>query len=194
MSRLSSQQQGVIGQYEFAKLVILGSHGQVEVDEPTSDDERRDAEVHRKRRFRQSLAFQVKTTTVLGRQGRTMVVRFNVARSNVFTDPGYWYFFAHLDLKTMAFSDPVFMVPSREVHEHARFGKAGTTLHFYFQTSLAERCRDRWVPYRVLQKEAGTRVLEILGDLKAERGRLRAPRELQTLPDLLWVGIKRSQR
>ena len=190
MSPLSDVQQGIIGQYEFAKLLILGSQGQVEVDEPTSDDERRDAEVHRKHRFRRSLAFQIKTTRVLSRGN--LVIRFDVAQANVFTDPGFWYFFAHLDLKAMAFTDPIFIVPSREVHEHARFGKAGHKLHFYFQSSLAERSRDRWVPYRVMQKDAGTRVLEILGQLRAEPGLVRAPRELAVLPDLLWVGTKRS--
>jgi hypothetical protein len=190
MSLISDVQQGVIGQWEFVKLLILGSLGQIEVDEPTSDDERRDAEVHRKHRFRRSLAFQIKTARVL-RRGN-LVIRFNVAKANLFTDPGFWYFFAHLDLKAMAFTDPVFIVPSREVHKHARFGETETLLRFTFQASLAERSRDRWVPYRVLQKDAGTRVLEILTQLKAERGLLRAPKELETPPGVLWVGIKRS--
>jgi hypothetical protein len=195
MSPLSSQQQGVIGQYEFAKLVVLGGKGQLEVDEPISDDERRDEEIHRKHRFRPSLAIQVKTSTVLGPSPRRLLdVRFNVPATHVFTDPAYWYFFAHLDLKTMAFSDPVFIVPSREVHEHARFGKAGAMLHFSFRASLAERSRDKWAPYRVAQREVGARVLEILAQLKAEQGLLRAPKQLEALPDVVWVGTKGSRR
>jgi hypothetical protein len=192
MSGLSAQQQGVIGQYEFAKLLILGSGGQLEVDEPISDDERRDIETHRKRRFRSSLAFQVKTSRVLSRTARRLVdVRFNVPRSRVFSDPGYWYFFAHLDLERMGFSDPVFLVPSRQVHEHARFGKPAAMLHFSFSASLAAHARDKWVPYRVTRREVGKRVLEILVNLKADGRLLRAPRELKTLPDLLWVKTRR---
>lgn len=192
MSPLSTQQQGVIGQYECAKLVVLGTWGQVEVDEPMSDDERRDEEIHRKHQFRPSLAFQVKTSKVLGPSPRRLLdIRFNVPATHLFTDPAYFYFFAHLDLKTMAFSDPVFIVPSREVHEHARFGKPGAMLHFSFSASLAERSRDKWATYRVSRWDVGARVLEILAQLKAERGSLRARKELTALPDLLWVGIKR---
>jgi hypothetical protein len=191
MSALSAQQQGVIGQYEFAKLLVLGSRGQLEVDEPISDDERRDVEIHRKYRFRRSLAFQVKTSRVLNRTARRLLdVRFNVPRSRVFDDPGFWYFFAHLDLKRMTFSDPVFMVPSRQVHEHARFGKPASMLHFSFSASLAEHSRDKWAHYRVPRREVGKQVLEIIGDLKADRRRPQAPLELEALPDLLWVGIK----
>lgn len=192
MSPLSGQQQGVIGQYEFAKLVVLGSPGQLEVDEPMSDDERRDEEIHRKHRFRPSLAFQVKTSKVLGPSPRRLlVIRFNVPATHVVTDPAYWYLFAHLDLKAMAFSDPVFLVPSGEVHEHARFGKPGAMLHFSFAASLAGRSRDKWASYQVSQRDVGARVLEILARLEAEHRLLRAPRELQTLPGVVWVGARR---
>jgi len=193
MSPLSDQQQGLIGLYEFAKLVMLGSHGQAEVDDPTSDDERRDAEVHRKHHFRRSLAIQVKTTRIVGRHfSGELRIRFDVLKAQLFTDPGFWYFFAYLDLKTMAFADPVFIVPSREVHEHARFGKSGAMLHFNFRASLAGRSRDKWAPYRVSHREVGARVLEILAQLKAEQGLLRAPQQLQALPGVVWVATKRE--
>jgi len=187
MNRLSDIQQGVIGQYEFAKLMILGSNGQLEVDEPLSDDERRDVEIHRRSRFRPSLAFQVKTTRgfVVDQWARYLSVRFN-PRSRVVTDRAYWYFFAHLDLKAMTFSDPVFLVPSKEVHKHCCSGKP-EDLNCSFLANMEERARDRWVPYRVARKEVGNRVLDILGDLRAQR-RGPALAQLEGLADVVWVG------
>jgi hypothetical protein len=46
LSPISSTQQGIIAQQEFAKLVVLGSDGQLEVAWSLTDDERRDVEVH----------------------------------------------------------------------------------------------------------------------------------------------------
>src|SRR6266852_4398625 len=60
MSPISSVQQGVVAQYECAKLLILGTDGQVEPAVPVSDDDRRDFEVHVKGDFRANLALQVK--------------------------------------------------------------------------------------------------------------------------------------
>jgi len=102
MSPISDQQEGVIGQYEFTKLVVLGGGGQLEVDEPISDDERRDEEIHRKHRFRPSVAFQVKTSKRLGPPPRRLLdIRFNVPATQVVTDRAFWYFFAHLDLLSL---------------------------------------------------------------------------------------------
>ena len=43
---LSLVQQGLIVQQEFAKLLMLGSDGRIEVAAPLTDDERRDYVIH----------------------------------------------------------------------------------------------------------------------------------------------------
>jgi hypothetical protein len=43
---LSLVQQGLIAQQEFAKLLMMGSDGRIEVASPLTDDERRDFEIH----------------------------------------------------------------------------------------------------------------------------------------------------
>lgn len=120
---LNSVQIGVIAQMEFAKLLMMGSKGKLEVASPISDDERRDAEVHLHGAFGQGLAFQVKSSMQLYGRPRLVVrllyIHFSVARKRLHSDPRFWYFFAHLDPKTMAFQDPVFLVDSSTVHKHA---------------------------------------------------------------------------
>jgi hypothetical protein len=58
---LTKVQEGVVSQFEAAKLMMMGSGGKLEVAIPLSDDERRDLEVHAPRRFGEAMAFQVKT-------------------------------------------------------------------------------------------------------------------------------------
>ena len=48
---LSSIQQGLIAQYEYAKFLMLGSGGLLELAAPMTDDERRDYEIHRRGRY-----------------------------------------------------------------------------------------------------------------------------------------------
>lgn len=167
---LSNVQQGFIAQMEFAKLLMMGSDGKLEVASPMSDDERRDAEVHLHGEFGQGLAFQVKSSMQLHLRPHLVTellfVHFSVARKRVISDPRFWYFFAYLDRKTMAFRDPVFLVDSVTVHQHAIPRLRGDTWHFGFQASMGPRARDMWVPYRVPTDDVGRRVLEVMRDLK----------------------------
>src|SRR5437899_13046971 len=55
-------QQGLIVQQEFAKLVMMGSKGRIELAPPLTDDERRDWELHVRGQFGFGLAVQVKSS------------------------------------------------------------------------------------------------------------------------------------
>ena len=84
MSPISSVQQGVVAQYEFAKLLILTSDGQLEPAVPMTDDERRDFEVHVKGNFRANLAIQLKSAFFLRHQFQAYAlgVTFTVGKTD----------------------------------------------------------------------------------------------------------------
>ncbi len=192
MSPLTSVQEGVVGQFECVKLIVIGSDGRVEVSLPLSDDERRDMETHARGSFLPGLGLQVKTSRVLRPQGgQVLAVTFYIAADRIVNDPRFWYLFAHLDLKRMAFTDPLFLVPSAEVHAHAHFGESGGEQAFVFQASMKPNARDRWVPYRVSPTLLGKRVFELM---KALRGQLTVPLPASVLeiPGMLWVGEQRA--
>ena len=69
--RISDVQQGVVTQNEFAKLVMMGSGGRIELAAPLTDEERRDFEVHVHGRYGSALALQVKSAMELTRMSAT---------------------------------------------------------------------------------------------------------------------------
>ena len=170
MSGLSRQQIGKVGERLFYKLVILGSGGKVEAYIPVADEERRDFEVHIKGEYRPILAIQVKCASRLWLQKQNRLARltitFRILERNIRTDRLFWYFFAYLDVDGMGFRDPAFIVPSAEVHKHARIRRHpyGKQVDFNFVANMAPRSRDRWSPYRVPATDVGKRVLQILRD------------------------------
>jgi hypothetical protein len=111
---LTKVQEGVVGQLEAAKLMMMGSGGKLEVAAPYSDDDRRDQEIHARGQFGKALALQIKTTMRLIPDGATYRISFvsRVRRERIVSHPLFWYLFAYLDPKTMAFGDPIFLVPS----------------------------------------------------------------------------------
>jgi len=62
-------QQGVIAQNEFAKLVMIGSGGKIELAAPLTDEERRDFEIHIHGQYGSALAMQVKSALETGTLG-----------------------------------------------------------------------------------------------------------------------------
>ncbi len=187
---LSFVQQGIIAQWEFAKHLMMGSRGKIEVAAPLTDDERRDFEIHVRGLFGFGLAFQVKSSMVLAHVAKAyyLEVSFPVRVSRVVSNARFWYFFGYLDPKLMRFVDPVFVVPSAEVHAHAAPNRKGDYMHFNFFASMAPTTHDRWRPYRVEAVELGKHVLEIMNDLKkAPRLALPKKAELSSIPDALWV-------
>jgi hypothetical protein len=93
MSPISSVQQGVVGQYECAALLILGSDGRPESAVPVSDDDRRDFEVHVRGDFRANLALQVKSAIYLQHRFRfyNLALQFTVRKDRLVSDPLFWY-------------------------------------------------------------------------------------------------------
>src|SRR5438094_195552 len=61
MAGITTVQQGLLGENEFWKVVVVGTHGAVEPRRPLPDDERIDFLIHPRGSLEPILAFQVKT-------------------------------------------------------------------------------------------------------------------------------------
>lgn len=188
---ISLVQQGILAEYEFTKLAVMGSDGELEISRPATDDDRRDADVHRRGDFGLGLAYQIKSATgVLHPWAADLLhIRFTVLKDRLVTHPLFFYFFAFLDPAIMRFADPVFIVPSAAVHQHAIPHLHGDTWHFDFHASLGPNARDHWFPYRVGTLEVGQRILAIIRDLEKTLGTESAAAAVLTDPSLLWVGL-----
>ena len=164
MSPLSDVQFSRFTETEVAKLLSFGSRGLLEVMVPLTDDERRDIETHLKQHFRLSLAIQVKASYVLYRHGRIerLQKRFFVKRERLIEDPFFWYFFGFMDLDTMAFRAPVFLVPSHVVHHDTVHRVQGKIVTFNFVASMDPSSKDRWRPYACEPAEVAGRVMKFL--------------------------------
>lgn len=189
---ISLVQQGTATEFEFLKLVILGGGGELEATRPATDDDRRDADVHRRSDFSLDLGFQIKSARVVDHPWAAdrLHIRFTVLKNRLVTHPLFYYFFAFLDLRIMRFADPVFIVPSAEVHQHAIPHLHGNIWHFDFDASLGPKARDRWVPYRVDTLQVGKRILDIIHQLENSKSISTPPFAGIILPppsDLLWV-------
>lgn len=165
LTTISLVQQGIIAQNEFAKLLMMGSRGLIELAAPLTDEERRDFEIHIHGSYGSALAVQVKSVTRLVRLSknvRGLHCQFTVRAGHVVNDPSFWYFFACLDLETMRFVDPTFLVPSHIVHQQASPVKTGEFWEFTVQASMELGSTDRWVPYRVNTIDLGKKALAIM--------------------------------
>jgi hypothetical protein len=193
---LSEVQRGLIGQTEAAKILMLTTNGEIECDYPVSDDEHRDMETHRRRHFA-SVALQIKTTWRLWthRKSQVLQIPFTVRVGRLITDARFYYFFGFFDRKTMTFRDPIFLVPSSVVHQHAMPRIVRGRWHFTFQASLKPGARDRFSPYRVSMAAVGKELLAIIREFE-RRQRARSSRDdrLAGLSDVLWVQPKSRRR
>src|SRR5207249_8576641 len=104
---ITAVQQGILTELLFIILTVLGSDGALEVARQATDDDRRDADVHRRCDFILNLAFQIKSAIAAHRHGAAerIDIRFNVLRSRLLSHPNFYYFFAHLDTVTMRLGD-----------------------------------------------------------------------------------------
>jgi hypothetical protein len=186
---ISLVQQGLIAQNEFAKLVMMGSLGLIELAIPLTDEDRRDFEIHIHGLFGSALAVQVKSVLQLLGKGkaRYLQIRFDVRASRLVTDPLFYYFFAFLDPATMRFADPVFLIPSTVVHEGASPKKSGGFWHFTLQASMASNAHDRWQPYRVNTLELGQKLLDIMREQRKLRAASPAASRILEIPDIVWI-------
>src|SRR4029077_10289498 len=126
-------------QQEFAKLVMMGSKGRIELAPPLTDDEQRDWELHVRGQFGFGLAVQVKSTMHL-EGGGNVIPRlhtfFRVPIKHLVTSPLFYYFIAYLDPKLMHLADPAFLIPSTFFHKYAAPVRHGAYMQFSFAGSM----------------------------------------------------------
>jgi len=168
---ISLVQQGTLSEFLFIILTVLGSNGVLEASRPATDDDRRDADVHRRGDFWVNLGFQIKSALQAEHPWASdrLHIRFTVRKDRLITHPLFFYFFAFLDPRIMRFADPVFIVPSAEVHEHAIPHLHGDVWHFDFHASLGPNAHDRWSPNRVDTLGVGQRILAIIADFEKNK-------------------------
>ena len=174
MSGLSDVQFSRFAEMKAAKLLTFGRpRGVLEVMVPMTDDERRDLEAHIKEHFRLSAALQVKASYVLYRLGRAPRFQksFVVKPERLIEDLFFFYFFGYMDLETMAYRAPVFLLPSHIVHNEAVHQLRGGLIHFNFIASMDPSSRDRWRPYACDPSEVAGRMVRFL---RAQEHRNRA--------------------
>ncbi len=165
MSPLSDVQFSRFAETEVAKLLTFGKpRGMLEVMVPMTDDERRDLETHIKEHFGRNMTLQVKASYVLYQLGRAPRLQksFVVRPERLIEDALFWYFFGYMDLDTMAFRAPVFLVPSHVVHKEAVHELRGGLIHYNFEASMDPRSRDKWRPYASDPAEIAGRVVKVL--------------------------------
>ena len=188
--RISSVQQGLIAEYEFAKFLMVGSGGKIELAKPMSDDERRDYEIHIRGEYGMGFACQVKSAMSLHKMSknvRYIKIFFDVSVDRLVSSPFYWYFVAYLDPKSMGLADPTFLIPSEDFHRLAAPIQRGGMWRFSMAASMEAKSRDRWHRYRVGTLELGERVLEISRDLSKSHPGATLPTGLLAMPDVLLV-------
>jgi hypothetical protein len=192
---LTQTQQGIIGQTEAAKLIVMGSDGEVEVAWPWTDDDHRDIEAHIRRSFSATMPIQVKTAWRFWthRQSEVIQIPFSLPADRVLNDPSFWYIFAFMERAHMAFRDPLFLVPSTDVHERAQPRLTDGRWHFMFQASLKPGAGDRWSPYRVAAIDLGSRILAIMHNLEKRKRPALSSNRIWVPADSLWVGRARSR-
>ena len=190
---ITNVQQGLIAQNDYAKFLMIGSGGRIEIAAPLTDDERRDAEIHERGQYNYSIAGQFKSARHLqrtdGHGARYIGIRFPVRASRVVSHPRYWYFIGYLDLKLMGLADPVFVIPSTVFHKEAARARYGEFVYFAFWASMEAKSKDKWQPYRVETHQLGKRVLEIMEDLRKHERRGKGLQLLRppAASDLLWL-------
>jgi hypothetical protein len=193
VSPLSDVQFSRFTEMEAAKLLTFGRpRGVLEVMVPMTDDERRDLETHIKEHFRLSMAVQVKACHVLYRHGPTsrLQKRFFVKQERLIEDAFFWYFFGFMDLETMAFRAPVFLVPSHVVHQEAVHQVRGKIVDFNFVASMDPSSKDRWRPYACDPSEVASRIVKFLRAQERRRrvSMSRAAASIVAQPGTILVG------
>jgi hypothetical protein len=196
MSPLSDVQFSRFAETEVGKLLTFGRpRGLLEVMIPMSDDERRDLEAHIKEHFRLSLALQVKAVEELYPHGKgwRLQKRFSVKRERLIEDSFFWYFFGFMELETMAFHAPVFLVPSHVVHAEAEHQIRGNIVDFNFVASMNPSARDRFHHYACDPSELAGIVVKFLREQEARGRRVtlaRHPGSIIAEPGTIVVGRK----
>ena len=165
LSGLSVVQWSAVTQMELSQVLMVRSAGELEVVVPAIDDDGWDAKVHLRGEFGSELTIQAKCTGhLLVRESRApdLKIHFKLPRRRILNDRRFWFFIAHFDLERMLFSDPVFLVPSATLHEHARPREDGEKMNFSFVASMSPNSKDKWRPYQVPLAELADRFVHML--------------------------------
>src|SRR2546422_11032924 len=93
---ISLVQQGILTEFLFIILTVLGSDGLLEVARQATDDDRRDADVHRRGEFILNLGFQIKAAVAPRRRWAAdeLHISFTAFGSPLVTHPISLYFLA----------------------------------------------------------------------------------------------------
>lgn len=193
--RLSSVQQGLIVEREFAKFLMMGSDGRIELAAPVSDDERRDYEIHVRGQYGVGVACQVKSAATLhhmSKNVRHLNIFFDVRADRLVNSPFYWYFFAYLDLELMGLADPTFLVPSTDFHKLAAPILRDGVWRFSMAANMEPTSRDRWNRYRVRTLDLGRALLEINKDVQRSHAVPMPPEGILSTPGVVFAGSRGS--
>lgn len=185
---ITNTQQGVITEAEFAKICILTSNGRLIPTRALADDERRDFEIHIRRHFGESLAFQLKTARRLRLHGRSRRLLISCReKAPLVSDPRLLYFLAHFDVKFRGFTDPVFLVPSLYFHKHALHGVDEHGIKLQFHASMEPGSSDTWSQWALPQAELGERILHMLNTQPAHSGLDPKVEQLLAMSGTVWI-------
>ena len=155
---------------------------------PLADDDRRDFEIHIRRHFLETLAVQLKTSKRLRPHGRSRLLQIDFRlKAPLVNDKRLWYFLAHLRVKAMRYTDPVFLVPSEFFNEHALHGIGRGMIQMQFKASMEPSARDLWSRW-LLQWSRGRQILQLLGELAATPAPGEHAADLILLPGVVWLG------
>jgi hypothetical protein len=167
----------------------------VELFAPLSDDQRIDLEATIKRRFMVPLGIQVKSTMTLF-DNRQITFAFAVSKEALVTHDLFYYFFAYLSRRDLGLVDPLFFIPSREVHRHIEPKPLGNGRYVVeIEASIRPDSHDRFVPYRCARTNLGARVLQVIR--QGQRRGLSAesmPSSLFGIAGMIWGGLQTPRR
>lgn len=185
---ITTAQQGDITEAEFVKISILTSNGALVPTRPVVDDSRIDYEVHIKNHFQEMLAVQMKTARVLRIHGRTRRLQIDFSmRPPIVVDPHLWFLLARFDIPALGLDDPLFFIPSDFFIPNARHGFAHGAYKFQFQASMEATAHDKWTPWQVKKADLGTRMMEVLEDLKSTTTLSKPSSGLLAMRNVIWV-------
>ena len=201
---LTGTQKGKIGENEASKIGMLTTDGELEFDLPATDDEARDAEIHERGHFGLSLGLQIKMAMRLyhdrGKKANHLTIQFRSRHPVVISHPLYWFLFAYLDPQTMVFRDPLFLIPSALLFAHVKprtvkwRNETKTESMFIFRGNMEPESHDMWAPYRVMCRDLGPRLLQILREAEQSPKAPRHTADFSVEPGTIWVARRRSSK
>ncbi len=114
-----------------------------------------------------------------------LIIRFDEKPERLIADPFFWYVFGYMDLVTMRYQGPMFVVPSAIVHQHADPRLRGGIVRLTFAVSMDPESKDQWHPYACDPAELGQRIVDFL---RAQSRRRKSADKLTLTPALRQPG------